>query len=152
LSYLPFLLPRLHAFFAHALIDPAIPVTEAWFSFQDVPLKWHYPLGLLFDLFSGAEPAFSGDTSSAARGTTTSRTFGHGETGQHDGKRQQDVLPWKLVLHYSSFPFESLFPVDTEGKVLLDAFINSVKEVRLFCYTSPYGEGAVRAASRLTRH
>ena len=55
---------------------------------------------------------------------------GIGGERDDEAKSEEDVLPWKLVIHYSEFPFESLFPVDTEGKVLLDAFINSVKEVR----------------------
>ena len=105
-------------------------MTEAWFSFQDVPLKWHYPLGLLFDLFSGSEPASLDGTSPAASGSTNTRRIGNAEAEQGDANTKEDVLPWKLVMHYSNFPFESLFPVDTEGKVLLDAFINSVKEVR----------------------
>lgn len=25
---------------------------EVWFSYNEVPLKWHYPIGLLFDLLA----------------------------------------------------------------------------------------------------
>jgi hypothetical protein len=49
LSYLAFLLPRLHAFFAPKLINPDTPANEAWFEFETVPLKWHYPTGLLYE-------------------------------------------------------------------------------------------------------
>ncbi|KAH0423470.1 hypothetical protein KCU90_g8731, partial [Aureobasidium melanogenum] len=57
LSYLAFLLPRLHAFFSPQLIDPSIPFHNAWLSFENVALKYHYPIGLLYDLFSGAAPS-----------------------------------------------------------------------------------------------
>lgn len=50
LSYLPFLLVRLRAFFQPALVDPSVPAHTAWFSFDHVPLKWQYPIGLLYDL------------------------------------------------------------------------------------------------------
>lgn len=38
------------------------------------------------------------------------------------------MLPWKLVLHYTDFPTDRLIPLDADGKVHHDNFINSVKE------------------------
>ena len=106
LSYLPFLLPRLRAFFSSSLIDPAIAAHEAWLSFDDVPLKWHYPVGLLYDLHAGLQTEDNGDLEVKA----------------------DDMLPWKITLHYTNFPAEQLMHMDAEYKVLLDTFINSVKE------------------------
>ncbi|KAH0346991.1 autophagy protein 5, partial [Aureobasidium melanogenum] len=107
LSYLAFLLPRLHAFFSPQLIDPSIPFQNAWLSFENVALKYHYPIGLLYDLFSGAAPANPED----------------------DGTEDlEELLPWKLVLRYSEFPDEQLMGLDAEGKVLRDCFVNAVKE------------------------
>ncbi|KAL9605097.1 MAG: hypothetical protein Q9219_000031 [cf. Caloplaca sp. 3 TL-2023] len=113
LSYLPFLLPRLHAFFTSFLIDPTASSYEGWFSYEDVPLKWHYPLGLLYDLFAGAPPA-------------QTNTSGH-----HDhspSEQRPSILPWRLTLHFTEWPVEQLVQPDPDGKVLHDAFINSVKE------------------------
>ncbi|KAJ5980249.1 hypothetical protein N7481_007547 [Penicillium waksmanii] len=56
-SYLPSLLPRLRAFFASSLINPDAEHHQGWFAFEGVPLKWHYPIGLLFDLYAGVDPA-----------------------------------------------------------------------------------------------
>ncbi|KAI9673250.1 MAG: autophagy protein 5 [Trizodia sp. TS-e1964] len=100
LSYLPFLLKRLHLFFAYSLIDPDVPLENGWFSFEGVPLKWHYPVGLLYDLFSGADPLQQKDNS----------------------------LPWRLTLHFSDFPEDQLVQLDRDGRVMHDAYINSVKE------------------------
>ena len=105
LSYLPFILPRLHAFFSSSLIDPVIAPHEAWLSFEGVPLKWHYPIGLLYDLQSGIQ---TGDEIQEAQAA--------------------GILPWKLTLHYTDFPSDQLIQMDAEYKVLLDTFINSVKE------------------------
>ena len=113
LSYLPFLLPRLHAFFTSFLIDPTSAPHEGWFSFEDVPLKWHYPLGLLYDLFSGAAPAQADGSDHDTNSPST---------------ELQSTLPWRLTLHFTDWPEESLVQPDAEGKVLHDAFINSVKE------------------------
>ncbi|MCJ1253077.1 autophagy protein 5 [Lignoscripta atroalba] len=109
LSYLPLLLPRLHTFFHPFLIDPVIPSQDGWFSFEGVPLKWHYPIGLLYDLFSGSSPSQA----------PNQRPF---------SEDTPDPLPWKLVLHFTEWPDEQLVRLDAEGKVLHDAFINSVKE------------------------
>lgn len=105
LSYLPFLLTRLHAFFSSSLIDPTITAQDAWLSFDGVPLKWHYPIGLLYDLTSGIQ------------------------TVEGNEEHQiEDVLPWKLTVHYTDYPLDQLMQMDSENKVLLDTFVNSVKE------------------------
>ncbi|KAI4128017.1 MAG: hypothetical protein LQ347_004351 [Umbilicaria vellea] len=111
LSYLPFLLPRLHAFFTASLITPDVSPSDAWFSFEGVPLKWHYPVGLLYDLFSGRNP------SQAA-----------GRKPLSDDDPGEAPKPWTLIVHFSDWPDEQLVKLDAEGKVLHDAFINSVKE------------------------
>ena len=119
LSYLAFLLPRIHAFFASSLIHPDVQPHEAWLSFEGIPLKWHYPLGLLYDLISGAEPvdlerqrkadlAASQITVETSSGTTP--------------------LPWTLTVHFTDYPDDQLIQLDAEGRALLDSYINAVKE------------------------
>jgi autophagy-related protein 5 len=53
LCYLPLLLPRLHAFFSSVMIaDPATtPVHDGYFTYDSVALKWHLPVGLLYDIY-----------------------------------------------------------------------------------------------------
>ena len=85
---------------------------DGWFSFEDVPLKWQYPLGLLYDLFSGVTPHQIGSSSKE-------RLSPDDETS---------ILPWRLTLHFSDWPEQALVRPDAEGKSLHDAFINSVKE------------------------
>lgn len=113
LSYLGLILPRLHAFFAPSLIDPEVSAHDAWLSFENVPLKWHYPLGLLYDLFSGAEPADL-DSSDV-----------QGESRSVD---RASSKPWRLTIHYTDFPSDQLIQLDAEERTMQDTFINSVKE------------------------
>ncbi|KAI4719677.1 putative autophagy protein Apg5 [Aureobasidium sp. EXF-10727] len=105
LSYLASLLPRLHAFFSPHLINPSIPFQTAWLSYENVALKYHYPIGLLYDLFSGATPS-----------------------NPEDDIEDQQSLPWRLVLRYSGFPGEQLMGLDAEDKVFRDCYVNAVKE------------------------
>jgi len=95
------------------LIDPDATPYDGWFSFEDVPLKWQYPFGLLHDLFSGALPAVASPS---------------GDQDQNSPESIDTQIPWRLTLHFSDWPEQALVRPDAEGKILHDAFINSVKE------------------------
>lgn len=117
------LLARLHAFFLPVLIDQSVAPHDAWLSFNELPLKWHYPLGLLYDLFSGAVPA---GLDNVAAGTASQSTLQERAPLNHTA--DTDTLPWRLTLHYSDYPADLIFRLDPAGDVLRDAFINAVKE------------------------
>ncbi|KAI4923062.1 autophagy protein 5 [Alternaria infectoria] len=118
ISYLGLLIHKLHAFFARSLIYPDVTPKDAWLSYEDVPLKWHYPLGLLYDLYSGAEPAYPSDTDTDAE--QAHKIESTEEERQH--------LPWRLTVHFSDFPSEQLVQLDNDDKHMHDLFIHSVKE------------------------
>ncbi|KAF2876857.1 autophagy protein 5 [Massariosphaeria phaeospora] len=113
LSYLGLLLHKLHGFFASSLIYPDVSPADAWLSYEGVPLKWHYPLGLLYDLYSGVEPAYPAD--------------GSGKKDR-DVEEEQKNMPWKLTVHFSDYPVEHLVKLDSEGNHLHDLYMHSVKE------------------------
>jgi autophagy-related protein 5 len=103
LSYLALHLDKLHAFFARALVYPHVAPTACWLSYQGVPLRWHFPLGLLYDLYAGADPT-------------------------HDAADADNVLPWTLTAHFSDYP-ASLVPLDAGAdNTLHDLYRNAVKE------------------------
>ena len=112
LSYLPFLLHRLHNFFATSLIDTEARPYDGWFSFEGVPLKWQYPVGLLYDLFSGRTPYSASPTS-------------NGQLSSNEGDSHHS---WRLELHFGNWPDQVLVQPDAEGKTIRDVFMNSVKE------------------------
>jgi len=121
LSYLGLLVKRVHGFFATSLIYPHVGPKDAWLSYEGVPLKWHYPLGLLYDLYSGAEPAYPPDVDTDADAAAQGQRL---ESTEKEGGR----LPWRLTVHFSDYPSDQLVQLDNEDKHLQDMFIHSVKE------------------------
>lgn len=92
-----------------------------------MPLKWHYPLGLLYDLYSGAEPAYPGNGQAVEQSTVHGfRAQQQSEEG--DDESQLPPIPWKLTVHFTSFPTAHLIPLDAEMKSLHDSYVNNVKE------------------------
>lgn len=97
-------------------------------------MKWHYAVGLLFDLFSGATPSSSPTTPDPQHdyggegGDGGDGGLLEEEDDDGEGERKSDLLPWRLTVHFSAWPDEQLVRLDAEGRVLHDAFINSVKE------------------------
>lgn len=117
LSYLSFLLPRVFAFFKSSLIDPEATPYDAWFSFQGVPLKWHYPLGLLYDLLAVVEPVDAEDAAASKYPRAT-----------EDDNKDSEPLPFKLTIHYTEFPGDILVRMDPDEQRIFDSYINGVKE------------------------
>ena len=112
LSYLPFLLPRLHAFFSPTLIaDPTTTSPfDGFFIYASVPRKWHLPLGLLYDIYALS----SHDPESTTPPPVPFRlTLNFGAAESHSGQ---------------ATPNQAVNFVPPTPPVLHDAFINSVKE------------------------
>ncbi|KAI6237013.1 Autophagy protein 5 [Aphelenchoides besseyi] len=53
-EYFPLVLGKALQFFSNVLGEVE-NITDAWLEADGIPLKWHHPVGVLFDLHSGAE-------------------------------------------------------------------------------------------------
>ncbi|ORY49802.1 APG5-domain-containing protein [Rhizoclosmatium globosum] len=113
-AYLPLYAPTIKAHFFQKsgstttfTIDEA---TELWYDFRGLPLKWHYPIGLLHDILSHSSLPPQQPTQST----------------------EHSLIPWKITLHISSFPADKLFksiPVPSlQTDPPRDFFMNSLKE------------------------
>jgi autophagy-related protein 5 len=56
---------------------------EIWLDFEGTPIKWHIPVGVLYDQFCSLNNDNNEDPSLASYST---------------------MLPWNLTVHYSKFP------------------------------------------------
>uniref|UniRef100_A0A0K8TSS0 Autophagy protein 5 n=1 Tax=Tabanus bromius TaxID=304241 RepID=A0A0K8TSS0_TABBR len=50
ISYLPLVTDKVRKYFSRYVPNDR-QQSEVWFDFNGIPLKWHYPIGLLFDLY-----------------------------------------------------------------------------------------------------
>ncbi|CAF3238921.1 unnamed protein product [Rotaria socialis] len=67
-------------YFKGNLNDPTnnINLNNLWFEYESIPLKWHYPIGVLYDLYT----------------SSLSTSSSH--------------LPWQIIVHLSKFPESEL--------------------------------------------
>ncbi|RMZ88919.1 hypothetical protein DV736_g3849, partial [Chaetothyriales sp. CBS 134916] len=129
LSYLPLLLPGLHRYFTPSLIADATAISpdEGYFTFDGIPLKWHFPIGLLYDMYVLAvqdPPAASSEASAGA---------GYGPFSVPQKHANAEKLPLVLTLHFnpsssSTATADAAIGINPSPVVLHDAFINSLKE------------------------
>ncbi|KAI8897772.1 autophagy protein Apg5-domain-containing protein [Globomyces pollinis-pini] len=54
-SYLYLILPSLMEY-CEKLNQPGLDVSKCWFEYNNIPLKWHLPVGLLYDQFELSSP------------------------------------------------------------------------------------------------
>jgi autophagy-related protein 5 len=114
------LLPKLHAFFRELLINDEVNFWDGWFSFENVPLKWQFPVGLLFDIYSGNSDRLQDENGNGSKK----------DSSPVDSNGDSDIpRTWQLNLHFEDWPSEVLLKLDQEAKHLRDAFTNSYKEV-----------------------
>jgi autophagy-related protein 5 len=104
MSYFPLVLSEVRTHFRD--MTPAME-DELWLEYEGIPLKWNIPIGVLFDLLC---PSADADNS--------------------NGGSPNMVLPWRLVVHFQSFPLKKLLRCKTLFTVR-QHYLNTWKEA---CY------------------
>ncbi|KAG2184742.1 hypothetical protein INT43_000655 [Umbelopsis isabellina] len=105
LSYLTVLTEQAWDAFAAVGLNISESISDIWFEYQGIPLKWHYPVGLLYDTLCIAEGSFnkSPDTK---------------------------PIPWPITIHFRNYPSTNLFR-DQSIETTRDFFMSMVKEVSI---------------------
>lgn len=86
-----------------------------WFEDEDTgtPLRWHFFTGLLYDLFKLYKKKRAG--------------VNDGSVGM-DSNKCVSLLPWKIRVHYTSYP-ENILPLDDDTpQMIFQHYLNSLKQ------------------------
>jgi autophagy-related protein 5 len=98
-SYFPLYLPKVLAYFKKDLNDPDLASSLSWWlDFEDVPIRWNWPIGLSYDLMAGVDP------DAPAEG----------------------YQPWTLTLHYKNYPKDYILALG--AGVWAEYWLNQIKE------------------------
>ncbi|TPX53939.1 hypothetical protein PhCBS80983_g06104 [Powellomyces hirtus] len=100
-SYLPLIASEVRRFFVeNTNLGFSGSDAEVWFECQGIPLKWHYPVGLLCDYQMA------------------------------DIDHSAGPLPWHITVHFLNFPADKLIRVSPDSSIpsIRDAFMSMVKE------------------------
>ncbi|CAJ0633716.1 11760_t:CDS:2 [Entrophospora sp. SA101] len=99
-SYFPLLTSVIRKYFRDMAMNFIVDDAEIWYDVDGTPLKWHYPIGLLFDLHTGYRP----DSNSPP------------------------PLPWSVTVHFKDFPADKLIRAQAIDATQ-DFFMSMIKEV-----------------------
>ena len=134
--------------------------SDVWFEAEAQPLKWHQPLGVLFDLHhragavSGPGAGASGGAALGAGATydpfaeTAGTRMGVGASvsdltvapasAQVHGRACAPRLPWPITVHFQHFPKAALLGTDGDAQVAVRyRFMNSLKQSLFLRYGRP---------------
>ncbi|KAG0379684.1 autophagy protein 5 [Mortierella sp. AD032] len=100
-SYLSLITNQISQHFAAKRLGFSPDESEMWFDYEGTPLKWHYPVGLLFDI--------------------------HGLQAASMNNKTTIPLPWRVTVHFRNFPGEKLIK-DPTLKSCQDYFMSMIKE------------------------
>ena len=135
--------------------------SDVWFEADAQPLKWHQPVGVLFDLHHrGGAVSGSGAGAGASAGTTSGTatydpfaetagtridiaasvsnlTFAPA-SAQVSGRACAPRLPWPITVHFQHFPKAALLGTDGDAQVAVrHRFMNSLKQSLFLRYGRP---------------
>ncbi|KAI9302609.1 autophagy protein Apg5-domain-containing protein [Cunninghamella echinulata] len=99
--YLPMITTRIQSLLYNNSLDPQ----TIWYEYNGEPLKWHYPIGLLYDILINT--TLSGD--------------------QENNNNTKQILPWRLILRQDSFP-DSIILKNPKIDIMQDMYMSMVKE------------------------
>ncbi len=77
-TYFPLVLDKVQRHFSDS-VSTSLKQNEVWLDYNGTPLKWHYPVGLLYDLYANE-----------ANSNTS------------------DNLPWTVNVHFSDYPADMM--------------------------------------------
>lgn len=116
ISYLPLVTEKVHNHFA--TYAPALS-DGMWFEFNGNPLKWNFPIGVLYDLYIHEQYKNPNNNDN------------------NDGKIDQNDDPvWKIIVHFQSYPSEDVIMRCDNINAVKILFFNYLKQSLFLAYNN----------------
>lgn len=133
ISYLPIYIDRAVKYFRPYLSNPDFADTycDWWAEYQSIPLRWNWPVGLLYDTVKcNTNIAKSKDEAQAETLPIEKLTL---DSGNMDNGEL--TLPWTIILHHKNYPKDTVLAL-ASPTTLFEYWMNLVKESCVIRYGS----------------
>ncbi|KAI5477560.1 autophagy-related protein 5 [Pseudohyphozyma bogoriensis] len=123
IAYLPLLVAQIKSLYLPLVSDEVVAEDQLWFDYKGVPLKWHWPIGLLFD-YHTAHAHFSSPPPPASLASYFSPPPSASATEPPLPDRPQ---MFELTLHLKDPPTDALL-LNSSVETCRGGFMNMLKE------------------------
>lgn len=106
-SYFALVMDKVIKYFSKFVTSNNSSASDLWLDFNGRPLKWHYPVGLLWDMFGHENDRIARERDPSLPSNT--------------------LLPWTITIHFQDFPEEDLIRCSTRSAIE-SSFISTIKE------------------------
>eukprot|EP00013_Stygamoeba_regulata_P021314 CAMPEP_0177661708 /NCGR_PEP_ID=MMETSP0447-20121125/18853_1 /TAXON_ID=0 /ORGANISM="Stygamoeba regulata, Strain BSH-02190019" /LENGTH=363 /DNA_ID=CAMNT_0019167129 /DNA_START=31 /DNA_END=1122 /DNA_ORIENTATION=+ len=151
-TYLPLLMAEFRQHFAQA-VSPENRDQEMWVEAEGVPLRWHLPLGVLYDqLCGGTSPigsaTVSASTSAASSGSTDTMASSSLDIPPAGATLLSGHLPWELTVRFAGFPSSRILHCPSL-RTVEQHFMNVLKQANYIKFGNGSGVNSLTSSQQI---
>ncbi|GAM21472.1 hypothetical protein SAMD00019534_046470 [Acytostelium subglobosum LB1] len=114
-SYFPLITGVVRDHFSYSTL---VISEELWLEYKGIPLKWHLPIGVLFDMLVADDSVGGGNNNSNNNNSSNNNNNSNSNSSSNDyhGSNSTPVI-WNVTVHFQSYPEKVLLRCPNEESV-----------------------------------